>query len=109
VAPVPEESAQVEVEVRSRPPGAQVTRRDTGELLGQTPVTLKLPRAESEVPLLLSLDGYEPLQRSVKPSRDMSMEVALAVLKKPARKPAGEPRRRKERVSDESTVDPFEE
>jgi Protein kinase domain/PEGA domain len=57
--------ATVELELRSKPKGATVVRLDTGELLGKTPLRVKVHRRAGDVAVRFTLDGYEPATASV--------------------------------------------
>ncbi|MHB8417688.1 MAG: serine/threonine-protein kinase [Myxococcales bacterium] len=111
--------AMVTLDLRSTPAGAQVTRVDTGEILGNTPVTRDLPRADRSVPLRFTLKGYQDATRSVRLSSDAQMEASLTPVPAPAPvaaqpqgiartpKPSSALRPRHRLESADDTVDPF--
>jgi hypothetical protein len=57
--------ALVELDLRSKPQGATVVRLDNGELLGKTPLKVKVHRKPGDVAVRFTLDGYEPATASV--------------------------------------------
>jgi hypothetical protein len=57
--------ATVELDLRSKPRGASVVRLDNGELLGKTPLKVKVHRRSGDVAVRFTLDGYEPATASV--------------------------------------------
>jgi len=57
--------ATVELDLRSKPKGASVVRLDNGELLGKTPLKVKVHRRAGDVAVRFTLDGYEPATASV--------------------------------------------
>ncbi len=63
--PRPQRPATVELDLRSRPQGATVVRLDNGELLGKTPLKVKVHRKPGDVAVRFTLDGYEPATASV--------------------------------------------
>ncbi len=73
----------VELELRSTPPGAKVVRLDTGELLGRTPLRVKVPQKPREVRLRFTLDGYDPGSASANLRSGGKVSVTL---KKPVRR-----------------------
>jgi serine/threonine-protein kinase len=75
--------ATVDLEVRSSPPGARVVRLDTGELLGRTPLKVKVPQKQREVSLRFTLEGYEPTSSSASLRSGGKVSVTL---KKSARR-----------------------
>ncbi len=98
------EPDRVTLSVDSRPRGATVIRLDTGEALGTTPVELTVGRADREVPVRVELAGYQPLLRSVRLDRSISVEVTLQrILRRPdpRKAKASSPR------SIDGIVDPF--
>ncbi len=72
--PVPD---TVEVEVSSNPPGATVSRADTGEQLGVTPLKLTLPRSDGTMTLRLELQGHRRAEKTVRLDVNSAIEVAL--------------------------------
>ncbi|MBS2029501.1 MAG: serine/threonine protein kinase [Deltaproteobacteria bacterium] len=108
VAPPAPAPAPVQWKLASSPPGAQVVRADTGEVLGVTPLEKTVPATGTAVTLKLSLPGYEPAERSVRADADTSLEVALTPLpKREEAAPKPKPKRVRKPVSDDGTVDPF--
>ncbi len=111
-SPVPEKVAvkqRVWLDLNSSPPGAKVTRTDTNLALGVTPFRVEVDQAES-APLRFTLEGHEPLSRTVSLSANASVSVDLTPTPKqdvPAapvkvKGPGG-----KKPVSRDGVVDPF--
>jgi serine/threonine-protein kinase len=111
-SPRPSAPARVRLEVRTDPAGAKVTRLDTNQALGDTPLDLQLDRAEGDVPLRIERDGFVALERTVRLERDNTLDVSLAAIPPPP--PPAVPKTRppttrptpKERVGDD-VLDPF--
>jgi serine/threonine-protein kinase len=84
----------VEVELYSRPAGATVTRRDTGQVVGKTPLSLKLKRRKGDLIFRFTLSRYEDMSAAVDMSTGgmanvaMRPRVAGVVKKAPAKKKA---------------------
>jgi hypothetical protein len=74
----PKAPEQVEVSLRSDPPGAQVVRSD-GVVVGMTPVTMKLDKGSRALDVQLSLDGYRSEKRTL--TADVNREVDVNLLK----------------------------
>jgi tRNA A-37 threonylcarbamoyl transferase component Bud32 len=79
----PKQIEQVEIEVKSDPPGAQVLRTD-GVIVGLTPVTMKLDKGSSPLEVQLNLDGYRSEKRTISADRDREIDVNL--LKAPGKR-----------------------
>lgn len=73
----------VELELRSTPSGAKVVRLDTGELLGRTPLRVKVSQRSREVRLRFTLDGYDPGSATASLRSGGKVSVTL---RKPARR-----------------------
>jgi serine/threonine protein kinase len=69
-------AAQIVVELDSRPRGAAVERAD-GTRLGQTPLTLRLPRSRAATVFVLRKAGFAPLTYRVTPERDFIATLEL--------------------------------
>jgi serine/threonine-protein kinase len=124
VAPQPVaqvQAAPAKLTVRSEPPGAVVSRADTGEKLGVTPLAYELPRGTGDLQVRVSLDGYTPVERNIGGTTNTDLDLVLAPVKpaeppapvaapaqaapapsRPAKKP-----HKKVKLSDEGTLDPF--
>ncbi|MGB8929832.1 MAG: PEGA domain-containing protein, partial [Anaeromyxobacteraceae bacterium] len=72
--------------VRSSPPGARVTRLDTGERLGRTPVRLNVPRKAASAWIQVALDGYQPIKFEVDLRRDSSANITFQAAKRATRR-----------------------
>ncbi|MBK7863624.1 MAG: protein kinase [Archangiaceae bacterium] len=75
VAPLPE---QVVLEIQSSPSGARVSRTDTGEQVGVTPLEVKLDKAAGTVTLKFEHPGRQPLERAVSLAHHNSLTVDLS-------------------------------
>jgi serine/threonine-protein kinase len=73
------EPAHVTLRVDSRPPGARVTRLDTGERLGVTPLAARVPRA-GLTGLSLALEGFMDARREASLLADVAVSVDLLPL-----------------------------
>jgi serine/threonine-protein kinase len=114
----PRAPEKVTLDVSSEPSGAKVTRVDTGEVLGVTPLKAELDRAETQVALRLELEGRQHAERSVSLAANSALSVdlqplpapaAVAAPEKPEKKPEP-PKKRPEKkapVSRDGVVDPF--
>jgi hypothetical protein len=69
-------AARVTVEIDSRPAGAAV-EDSSGAVVGETPVTLKLPRAQSPASFVVKKAGFQPLRYEVIPDRDTMVTLVL--------------------------------
>ena len=87
-AVAPPKIEQVEVAVKSDPPGAQVVRAD-GVIVGVTPVTMKLDKGSPALDVQLSLDGYRPEKRTI--VSDVNRELDVNLLKAPKAHAATKP------------------
>ncbi|HRI51020.1 MAG TPA: protein kinase [Pseudomonadota bacterium] len=90
--------ALVRWSVRSQPPGAEVLT-ESGETLGQTPLSRQHPRAGGTQTLILRLSGYRDAQLSLSLSSDEEREATLVAAEPAKAKPknfskrgAGKPR-----------------
>lgn len=113
-APAPPEPATVRWSVRSQPSGASVLS-ETGELLGQTPLVQKTPRAEGTKTIILRLPGYRDAQLSLSLNSDEEREAELVAaeapghgkgkLKIPGRRGPGKPRAGQgKQTADDTTI-----
>ncbi|MEW5740530.1 MAG: serine/threonine-protein kinase [Myxococcota bacterium] len=84
----------VSIALTTSPAGATVRRDDTGEVLGKTPVTLKLNRAAEPLLLRFELPDFEALKKSVPLDGNGAFEVTLK-------------RRTKAKVVRDGVLDPF--
>ena len=96
-AVAPPKQEQVEIALKSDPPGAQVVRAD-GVIVGTTPIMMKLDKGSPALEVQLTLDGYRAEKRTL--TADVNRELDVNLLKdrgKHAAKPAtvakpGEPK-----------------
>jgi tRNA A-37 threonylcarbamoyl transferase component Bud32 len=116
VAVPPSVPMTVWLEVASSPPGARVTRVDTGEVLGVTPLKAAVATA-AQTGLSLELEGFEAERREVNLAANASLSVDMRPqLGETGEVPVAAPesRRREEKkkpdkkkVNNDGTVDPF--
>ena len=100
--------ASVKLVVISTPPGARVSRADSGQGLGATPLDTSVPSATEPLVLRLQLAGYEPAERKVTLHADTSLEVALVKTKSATSSPSGKkPKKPKPEGSADDLVDAF--
>jgi serine/threonine protein kinase len=79
--------ATVPLNLSSTPSGARVVRLDSGEELGTTPLTTRIPKLERQVTIRIELPGYQPVERTVWLDAASSAEVQLEpVASAPVRK-----------------------
>jgi serine/threonine-protein kinase len=77
LAPARAARKPVVLQVDSEPGSAVVTRADTGEWLGVTPLRLRLPASERSLALRVSRPGRQPATRRVRLDQDSQVHVAL--------------------------------
>lgn len=104
---------RVKVELSSVPSGATVTRGDSREVLGITPLNLELPASDTALTVKLELKGRQSVERSLTLLSNVQLTVELPLEKKgsttapdSAKKPKGG-KKGKGPVSREGTLDPF--
>jgi serine/threonine protein kinase len=90
--------APVRLSLDSNPQDAQVTRMDTGQSFGQTPLTIALPRSTEVIAFRFDKPGYAPEIHKIIPDLDRAvsvdlLEVAAVKPAGPARVPAAGPAR----------------
>jgi hypothetical protein len=69
-------TAEIVLELDSRPTGAQIARAD-GARLGSAPLVVRLPRAKAAATLVFTKPGHEPVRTQVTPDRDAIVTVDL--------------------------------
>jgi serine/threonine protein kinase len=76
----------VDVVIRTDPPGAEVWWGSVKQ--GTTPATIKFPKGDTQVELLVQLDGYEDARAPFFPTENKNVDVTLRpkVVEKPAGK-----------------------
>jgi len=77
--PAPASAVRPEVEIllRSSPPGAKVVRLDTGHPVGTTPVRFEVPRRAASLWVEMSLAGFQPVKLEIDLRRDTTATVAF--------------------------------
>ena len=75
--PVVTPPAEVVLNVVTTPSGAKVFRLDTGALAGLTPLTLRVPKANTTLRLRFELTGHQPLEREAALQSDQTLELSL--------------------------------
>jgi serine/threonine-protein kinase len=104
---------KVQLDVTSAPAHARVTRADTGEELGVTPLKVELDRADVALVLRLELEGREVISRTVSLASNNALSVDLPLLPAPPPTPVPEKKVEKKKappkapVSRDGVVDPF--
>jgi len=76
-APAPAVRPEVEILLRSSPPGAKVVRLDTGHPVGTTPVRFEVPRRAASLWVEMSLAGFQPVKLEIDLRRDTTATVAF--------------------------------
>jgi serine/threonine-protein kinase len=71
----------VSLSLTTSPPGAHLTRVDTGELLGVTPWVGSMQRSASALKLRIEAVGYEPTERDISLAADATVDLALKPLR----------------------------
>jgi serine/threonine-protein kinase len=110
-APKPPE--KITLDISSEPKGAKVTRVDTGEALGVTPLKAQLDRADTAVTLRFELEGRLNAERTISLTANSALSLDLAPVPAaapPAPAPDKKIERKKEKkgpVSRDGVVDPF--
>ncbi|HZI12704.1 MAG TPA: serine/threonine-protein kinase [Myxococcus sp.] len=98
----------VTLTVRSFPEGAQVVRKDTGEVLGVTPLVKELPGSDKALGLKVVLAGYVPSEREVRLDTHAELEVPLAKAQPAPRQAPGSVRPASRKVGGrDAVIDPF--
>ncbi len=100
--PAPAPASQAMLDLASTPPGAKVTRLDTGAELGTTPFRTEVDRAPGKLTLRFELEGRQPVEREVVLTGDPMLSVDL-----PARAAEQKKPKAKKGVSRDGVVDPF--
>jgi hypothetical protein len=75
-SPDPLLTARVTVEIDSRPAGAAVEDA-SGAVVGETPVTLRLPRTQTPASFVVKKAGFQPLRYEIVPDRDSMVTLVL--------------------------------
>jgi serine/threonine protein kinase len=78
--PAPAAPAPVELSFDSSPQDAQVTREDSGEVVGRTPLTISLPQNREVISFRVEKDGYAPTVYKVIPDLAKAVRVELTAL-----------------------------
>ena len=95
----------VTVKVSSVPEGAKI-RNEEGDVLGVTPAELTLPRGDQPLTFTFERKRYETTERTLTPSGDALLEVALTKKKRKSRGKRKSRRRRKLNRTD--VVNPYD-
>jgi serine/threonine-protein kinase len=85
--PAPAKATTVEISLDSFPQDAQVIREDSGEVVGRTPVTVRLPLGRDVISFRFEKAGHTPTSYKVIPDLDKAVRADLAA------EPVVEPRR----------------
>jgi len=73
----PAVAAKVEISLDSTPQDAQVTREDSGEVVGHTPVTITLPQGRDVIAFRFEKAGFAPATYKVFPDLAKSVRAEL--------------------------------
>jgi serine/threonine protein kinase len=92
--PGPPVAATVELSFDSSPQDAQVTREDTGQVVGRTPLTISLPQKREVISFRVEKDGYEPTVYKVIPEMAKAVRAELTALPAAETKPTAAVNRR---------------
>jgi hypothetical protein len=100
--PEPVPIAEVTLEIEGAPAGTRVLAN--GVVLGVLPGTFAVAKTDRPIAVRLEAEGYEPLERSVQPTHDIDLTVALRPLAPivpppPPSKKARDPTKRSDRHS----------
>jgi eukaryotic-like serine/threonine-protein kinase len=77
--PPPPAKLVVEISLDSSPQDAQVIREDSGQVLGRTPLAIKLPLAHDIIAFRFEKTGHVPTSYKVIPDLDKAVRAELAV------------------------------
>jgi serine/threonine protein kinase len=81
--PSPAAAKGVEISLDSTPQDAQVTREDSGEVVGHTPVTITLPQGRDVISFRFEKAGFVPSSYKVIPDLAKSVRAELAAAPTP--------------------------
>jgi serine/threonine-protein kinase len=73
----PAAAAKVEISLDSTPQDAQVTREDSGQVVGRTPVTITLPQGRDVIAFRFEKPGFSPASYKVIPDLAKSVRAEL--------------------------------
>lgn len=83
MVPVDPSKPKVTLRIHSEPEGATVFRSDTQEVIGHTPFELQVPRSGQKLGLRFELNGFHPLERTVKTDESQRIEFSLKATARP--------------------------
>ncbi len=69
--------AMIEWQIRSDPPGAEITRKDSAEVLGKTPLLQKRKAGPGQLVVLVRRAGYQPIELPLATDTSRQVEVRL--------------------------------
>jgi hypothetical protein len=95
--PPVEVKTEVALSFVTTPEKANVINLGTGALLGITPLSLKLPKADKPLRVRFELKGFEPLEREASLQSDQALELTLKAL----------PGKKTPKVVKDGVIDPF--
>ncbi len=75
--PEPAKPEMVTIKVSSDPVGAEVWLSGEEKTRGETPLTFSIEKADEKVSVVLKKKGFKDKSTSIKPSRDVSIDVAM--------------------------------
>jgi serine/threonine protein kinase len=88
--PAPAAQRVVRISLDSSPQDAQVTREDSGEVVGRTPITIALPQGSDVISFVFEKSGYASASYKVIPDLDKAVRAELTA--EPAAEPAAAPK-----------------
>ncbi len=75
--PEPPKPETVTIKVASDPAGAEVWLSGEEKARGETPLTFQLDKADQKLKVVLKKKGYKDKDTSIRPSRDVSIDMAM--------------------------------
>ena len=100
-------STAVTLTISSTPPGARITRLDTGAELGITPISTRLSRPGQPVPLRAELPGFATLERVVSLDADTAIDIQLSGVASGKARASKPVKKLTPRMTRDGTIDPF--
>ena len=91
--PAPAAKQMVRVSLDSSPQDARVTREESGEVVGRTPITIELPQGSDVISFVFEKAGHAPANYKVIPDLDKAVRAELTAAPAAAPKPASPPSR----------------
>jgi hypothetical protein len=83
-APAPVVPAEVKVRISSAPLGAEVFLGDETTARGRTPLTIRLPRDEQALRVIVKLEGYQAEPFDITPDSDQQVQASMVKAPSPS-------------------------